>query len=461
MSIINKLLPTGIICSLIFCLQIQAQSIDSIMVNGLVKWSNDSIIHFPDKVIIKSKYDPAFIKFVKVDSTGNYKLLLPVGDYVATPYSNYHWHRDWDQGFIRINETSSKVFFNIDPTVSQNHHTLVLDTLILQSTIPKEGVIFNLDSTSISMLDEFILHNLDYYQVPGASLAIIKNGQVVYSKAYGVVNPITEEAVNESTIFEFGSITKPVFSFVVLRLVEKGVIDLDKPLYKYLPFPDVEHDSRYRLITARHVLNHQTGFPNWAERNEKGEFDLLFTPGMQFGYSGEGFEYLKRVLVHLTNKDIETILEEELIQPLGLNNFYFKTNDYVRNNIADGFYRGTPSRSGFKEPNMAASLMTNPVDFAKFAIAVRNKVGLSPKTYDDIFRKHTVINESLSRGMGFELRKDNIGESYGHTGITRDFVSFYRYYPESDVGFIFTANNITGGWLTLVTLKEFLITGKN
>ena len=110
---------------------------------------------------------------------------------------------------------------------------------------------------------------------------------------------------------------------------------------------------------------------------------------------------------------------------------------------------------------MAASLMTNPVDFAKFVIAIRNKTGLLKETYQEIFTKQVVINEALSRGLGFELRNDNIGESYGHTGITHDFVSFYRYHPEADIGFVFTANNITGGWLTLVTLKQFLITGKN
>lgn len=458
---IYKICLAGLILTMIFCISIQAQNNDSIRVNGLVKWSNESILHYPDKVIIKSKYDQTLIRFVEVDSTGRYELFLPVGDYIVSPFSNYHWRRDWDQDFIRINETTSKTLFNIDSTTLQNRHTLLLDTLPPKFTIPEKGIIINLDSINTDSLDEFIHQNLDYYQVPGASIAIIKKGQVVYTKAYGVTNPITNQIVDESTLFEFGSITKPVFSFVVMRLVQKGVIDLDKPLYKYLPFPDVAHDKRYRLITARFVLSHQTGFPNWADRNENGEFDLLFTPGTKFGYSGEGFEYLKRVVVHLLNKNIDKIIQEELIEPLKLENFYFKSNEYVSENIADGFHRGTPSKAGFEKPNMAASLITNPKDFAKFAIAIRNKIGLSEETYEEIFKKQVVINESLFRGLGFELRNDNIGESYGHTGITKDFVSFYRYYPDSDIGFIFTANNITGGWLTLVTLKQFLITGRN
>ncbi|HQU53263.1 MAG TPA: serine hydrolase domain-containing protein, partial [Saprospiraceae bacterium] len=227
------------------------------------------------------------------------------------------------------------------------HPTLLLDTFTLRTTIPEQGILFNFDRTNTKRLDEFILQNLEFYQIPGASLAVIKNGQVVYAKAYGVTNPITKQPTDQSTLFEFGSITKPVFTFVVMRLSERGIVDLDKPLYEYLPFPEVAHDKRYKLITARHVLSHQTGLPNWAERNEKGEFDLLFTPGTNFGYSGEGFEYLKRVVIKLLHKDIQSILKEELIEPLDLKNFYFETDDYVRQNIADGFYRGTPTRSGF------------------------------------------------------------------------------------------------------------------
>ena len=77
--------------------------------------------------------------------------------------------------------------------------------------------------------------------------------------------------MDENTLFEAASVTKPVFSFAVQRLAERGVIDLDKPLYLYLPYPDIEYDERYKLMTARHVLTHRTGFPNWRWMNEDGK----------------------------------------------------------------------------------------------------------------------------------------------------------------------------------------------
>ncbi|MCP9237976.1 serine hydrolase [Lewinella sp. JB7] len=458
-----KWITTVVILILVFiCNLIKAQSadIESIPVEGQIKWSNDSIKFFPNKVVIQSKYDPTYIRFLDVDSLGHFSSILPVGEYVANTLSKYHWQRNWDQGFIRINDYTSKIIFKIDATVPVVSQTMILDTISNNFEIPSKGILNQFNDSKKHELDSFILDQLDYYQVPGASLAIVKDGKVIYHKNYGVKNPLTKVKVDNTTLFEAGSITKPVFSFAVLRLVEKGIIDLDIPLYKYLPYDDVSYDERYKLITARHVLSHQTGFPNWAERNENGQFDLLFEPGTQFGYSGEGFEYLKDVVTHLTNKDIMTILKEELIEPLDLKNFYFKRDEYTNANASDALNLYTPEKAGFEKPNMAASLMTTTIDFTRFMIGIEDRVGLSESTYEEMFSKQVSVNENVSYGLGIELSRDNVGNFYEHTGVTKNFVSMYRYYPDLDTGFIFFSNNITGGWLTINTLRQYLITGK-
>ena len=71
---------------------------------------------------------------------------------------------------------------------------------------------------------------------------------------------MTGEKVNDNTLFEAASCTKPVFSFAVQRLAEREIIDLDKPLYLYLPYPDIAYDERYKLMTAKHVLTHRQAF---------------------------------------------------------------------------------------------------------------------------------------------------------------------------------------------------------
>lgn len=434
---------------------------DSVRVKGKLKWRDSTIGKFPSKVKIASRYDPFFISSAAVDTSGNYSAVLPMGSYCIAPASKYHWQRDWDQKFVRIDEDKSKIQITADSIAKIQVPTLILDTLGISGQIPEKGLLHDFNTERAEILDKFIERNLDHYQVPGASLVLFRNGELVYLKNYGVTNPITKEPVKETTLFEAGSITKPVFAFVVMRLVEKGIIDLDRPLYKYLRYKDVAHDKRYKLITARHVLSHKTGFPNWAERDHNGQFDLLFTPGTRYGYSGEGFEYLKKVVVHVLKKDIDDILKEELIDPLELNNFYFKTTEHVEDHAIDGFYRGEPSKMRFiKEPMMAYSLRTNAMGFSSFVLGLRNRIGLSEGTYSEMFKEQVPVNENTSWGLGFELGKDTMGNFYGHTGLTRDFVSIYRYYPKLDLGFVFFANNITGGWLTINMLKQVLVTGK-
>ncbi len=441
-------------------LQAQAKG-DSVSITGKLTWRDSTINKFPSKVKIISRYDPFFVLSAKVDSLGRYSSTLPIGSYTITPATKYHWQRDWNQKFVRINTEKSRIRITTDSIGEIQIPDLVMDTLGILQRIPEKGLLPGFDMEKTKVLDRFITRNMDYYRVPGASLALLSNGKVVYLKNYGVKNPITKEPVEETTLFEAGSITKPVFAFVVMQLVEKGLIDLDRPLYKYMPYKDVANDKRYKLITARHVLSHQTGFPNWAERDENGQFDLLFTPGTQYGYSGEGFEYLKKVVAHILKKDIDTIMAEELLGPLALKNFHFKTTEYVNEHAIDGYYRGVPTKMRFiKEPMMAYSLMTNAMEFSTFALAIRNQLQLSERTYQEMFKSQVTINESTSRGLGFELGRDTMGDFFGHSGVTRDFVSIYRYYPVLDMGFIFFTNNITGGWLTIDMLKQVLVTGK-
>ena len=238
--------------------------------------------------------------------------------------------------------------------------------------IPKKELYIDFDDKKATLLDNFVKAYQEYYIIPGVSLALIKDGKVIYHKTYGVKNAYTKEPVDDKTLFEAASITKTVFAFAVNRLAEKGIIDLDKPLYQYLPFEEIAYDDRYKLMTARHVLSHQTGLPNWAYMEPDGKLKLKFTPGTGYGYSGEGVEYLKRVVVKITGKDIESILNEEVIKPLGLQNIFFTKNDYLASVVANGHFENFPTRSTLPEsPGMAWSMYSEALSFSKFVLASR------------------------------------------------------------------------------------------
>lgn len=117
---------------------------------------------------------------------------------------------------------------------------------------------------------------MDSLKIPALSIAIINDGNVGYSKNIGVKNILTQEAVDENTLFEACSLSKPVFSYFVKLLAGKGIIELDTPLYTYYKDPEITDGANYRLLTARMVLCHASGFPNWRE-NSNERLSFLFT----------------------------------------------------------------------------------------------------------------------------------------------------------------------------------------
>ena len=153
--------------------------------------------------------------------------------------------------------------------------------------------------------------------VPGMSIALIRDGKTVWLHGFGVKDKKTQEPVRTDTVFEAASLSKPVFTYGVLKLVDQGKLDLDIPLSSYLPKPYVP-DERVGKITARLVLSHRTGFPNW--RGSDGLLPIYFSPGERFSYSGEGYIYLQRVVEQITGKTLDVYMDEVVFRPLGMTN---------------------------------------------------------------------------------------------------------------------------------------------
>ena len=102
------------------------------------------------------------------------------------------------------------------------------------------------------------------------------------------------------TVFAAASVSKTVFAYAVMQLCDRGVLALDTPLTRYTPHRILDADPRLDLITARHVLSHTSGLPNF--RNGAAPLPIHFTPGERFQYSGEGYWYLQSVVTHLTGR---------------------------------------------------------------------------------------------------------------------------------------------------------------
>ena len=158
--------------------------------------------------------------------------------------------------------------------------------------------------------------------VKGLAVAIIDQGEPVYVDSFGYRNVERGEALETDTIMYGASLTKSAVAYTVLTLVDEGLMDLDTPLAEYLakPLPDYEDwtdladQPRWKTLTARHVLNHTTGFHNfrWLEDDKKLRFHR--DPGTRYGYSGEGFYILQQAVEELTGEDLGKLMQAQPVR---------------------------------------------------------------------------------------------------------------------------------------------------
>lgn len=293
---------------------------------------------------------------------------------------------------------------------------------------------------------------LDSALIPGLALATIDAKTGVKAQGFGVKDANTPQNVDENTVFSAASLSKPVFAYLVLQWVDAGKIDLDKPLYQYLPYPDVEQDERYKLITARMVLSHSPGFPNW--RN--GQLKVLFSPGKRFSYSGEGFVYLQKVLEHLTQRSLEDLAQEKVFKPLGMTRSSFIWQTAFEDNFALRHNRfGVQTGiSKFDQPNAAYSLQTTAADYGKFLQALLQGKGLKSSSIKQLFTPQlktsqkfgdtTQLSSSLAWGLGVGLQKTTQDEGFWHWGDNGDFKCFFFVSRTRKQGLVYFSNSANG-----------------
>ena len=135
-------------------------------------------------------------------------------------------------------------------------------------------------NTLVADLENHIPKLLEDANVPGTSIAVIKDGMLLWHRGFGVKDNASKEPVDNDTVFEAASVSKTVFAYAVMKLCEKRVMDLDTPLTKYAAKRFLEGDPRLDLITARHVLSHSSGFQDW--RSKEMPLKIHFTPGQEF-----------------------------------------------------------------------------------------------------------------------------------------------------------------------------------
>lgn len=339
---------------------------------------------------------------------------------------------------------------------------------------PNLAVIKGLDGSSISAseVDATVARVMRNARVTGVGLGIINDGKIVYLKAYGERKRSPDLPLQIDTIMSAASFTKVAFAYMVMQLVQEGVIDLDRPAYQYLerPLPemrsyrDLAGDERYKKITPRMLLDHTSGFPNWRFFADDKKLSINFEPGSRYAYSGEGIALLQLVVEAATKKPLAELMSERLFEPLGMKRTSMTWKMSYEMNCADGFdeqgHSLGPQRRLFADA--AGSMKTTPEDFSLFMQAVGNGMGLRKETKDlmlspqiEIKSKHefpTLAAEAttenaairLSYGLGWGLYWTPYGKAFFKEGHDDGWRNYAVYFDDVKMGIVIMTNSSNG-----------------
>ncbi|UYZ64694.1 serine hydrolase domain-containing protein [Hymenobacter weizhouensis] len=312
--------------------------------------------------------------------------------------------------------------------------------------------------------------------VPGIQLIYTKSGK---STAYvlGSRHNGAAAAVDAHTTFQAASLGKVVLAYTALRLHDQGLLALDKPLLSYHNYPRLRTQPQAGRITARLVLTHTSGLPNWAENPlgsgwSTSELRLRFPPDSCWNYSGEGFVLLQQTLEHLTGKSWEALAQQEVFGPLGMRGSSFEWQARFAQNASFGHDKtGKPTEiRRFTPANAGFTLLTTAADYSRFVQALLMGTGLSaasrallttPLTAADRCRRPTRPTDPfIAWAAGVGLATTSRGPALWHWGDNGDFQGFFMAFPATQESVVFFTNSANGLQLTDDVLRLFFGPGQ-
>jgi len=285
------------------------------------------------------------------------------------------------------------------------------------------------------------------------SVAILKEGTIVYSKQVGYSNIDSKQKIDKDTKYRIGSISKVFTATLILKAVEDGKIALDVTIDKY--FPEIENVDR---ITISHLLSHRSGIHSFTDnkseflsyhtqpKTEKEMLEIIakggsdFKPDEKAAYSNSNYVLLSYILEKLYKKPYARILEDEITQPLNLTNTFFGSKINLENNECYAYrYDKKWKKTNETDPSIdmgAGGIVSTPTDLIRFAESLFNNKLLSAESV----AKMKTIQDKFGMGLFKTEYYDKV--SYGHNGEIDGFISVLRYFPDEDYAFAITSNGM-------------------
>jgi CubicO group peptidase (beta-lactamase class C family) len=345
--------------------------------------------------------------------------------------------------------------------------------------IDKQNLVESLRNPVVMVQDKdshkmTIQDRLKYYQTQAVSVAMIDDNKIAWAKAYQSSPDLhTHENIDERTLFQAASISKPVTAMGVLLLVQQGKLSLDKDVNTYLKswkVPENEFTVNEK-VTLRRLLSHTAGisvhgFAGYDEQDEipttieilrgknpkvnSGLIEVISVPGTQHKYSGGGTTIVQLLIEDITGEKFDVWMKKNILTPFGMTSSSFEQplNKENRKHAATGYYQNGKQVVHVYPEKAAAGLWTTPTDLAKFAIKVSQ---ISDGTQSGPINQN-LIKEALTIqhpiegyggvGLGFFIKKSkNKPLSFSHSGGNEGFAADFVMYPELKKGCVVMINH--------------------
>lgn len=322
----------------------------------------------------------------------------------------------------------------------------------------------------INEFDSQLKKDLEDDNINGSiSAAIVKGNKIIWSKAYGISDIDNKTKADSATIYRTGSISKSFTAFLMMQLVEEGIIELDEPVEKYLPeISELKGYSDSTKITFQQLASHTSGLirePDLEDAAsgpiEEWETKILLSipktsfqskPGEHYSYSNIGFGILGLALSRAADKSFIELVEDKIFKPLHMNNSFFIVPNDKLANLAKGMEGGplgninkeTPEKEhagrGYKVPNGGIYSTSN--DLARFMIGNMGYLEILNK--DNLgLMQNTRTPEGewwQNYGLGFSLYQDSSIVTVGHGGAVSGYTANFVFEKDSQYGVILMRN---------------------
>jgi CubicO group peptidase (beta-lactamase class C family) len=312
-------------------------------------------------------------------------------------------------------------------------------------------------SAQSEKVDEFIKAEMQKRKIPGLSLAVVKNGEVIKAQGYGLANIELNVPATAETVYQSGSVGKQFTSAAVMLLVEEGKINLDDKISKYLDgTPEI-----WKEITVRHLLTHTSGVKNYGEKDLNfrldytdeelikvaATFPLDFQPGEKWSYSNTGYVLLGFVIKKAAGKFYGDFLKERIFTPSGMATARVINEEDIIPNRAAGYRlsKGEIKNQRYVSPSLNTtadgSLYLTVLDMAKWDAALYSEKLLKRSSIDQIWTP-VKLNSGKTHpyGFGWGIGEFNKHKLIEHGGAWQGFTTHISRYVDDKLSIIVLTN---------------------